>query len=156
MAHAAMQKERRGHTLQPTALLNEALAQLLAGEVLQDALDRGHFFSLIATAMRHVLLDYERRRHAAKRGKGQAQLALEALPVLVDDHNDFAMVDLLEALDALAAVHDRASQVVTLRLIAKLSISEVAKQLAISRSTAESDWRFARSWLRRHLADKSA
>jgi RNA polymerase sigma factor (TIGR02999 family) len=151
IAHGLLRHERPDHTLQSTALVNEAVAQLLQGTALLSATDRGHFFAVLTRAMRHVLIDHERRRQAEKRGGGLERFPIEAASDVEDPRGQFDRVELLDAIEALSLLHDRAAQVVTLRFLSGLPPAEVARHLGVSLSTVESDWRLARAWLFREL-----
>lgn len=142
--------ERAGHTLQPTALVNEAVVRLLDQQTLSHAPDRHYLFAAISTAMCQVLVDHARARAAAKRGGRWTPHPLDAVLDLIEQRAG-DVVSLNDALDQLAAVHERASQVVSLRFLAGYSETEVAGQLGVSLSTVQSDWRFARAWLRLRL-----
>jgi RNA polymerase sigma factor (TIGR02999 family) len=150
IAGGLMHHERPGHTLQPSALVHEALVRLFDGEVLADVPNRRYLFAAAAQAMRQVLVDHARRRRAAKREGQRARVPLdEALVALEEQGLD--VLALHEALDHLAEAHPRQAQVVTLRFFGGLSVPEVAGSLAVSATTVESDWRFARAWLKGHL-----
>ena len=151
IARNLLRAERPDHTLQPTALVNETLMQLLHGQALTSANDRAHLFAVVTRAMRHVLIDHERKRLAEKRGGDLEKQPLEAGSKVEDRHDSFARVDVLDAIEALSRVHERASQVATLRYAAGLSPPEIAERLGVSLSAVESDWRFAKAWLRRAL-----
>ena len=134
--------ERPGHTLQPGALVHEALLRLLGGDSLADLPDRRHLFAA-AAAMRQVLVDHARHRHAAKREPVRARVPLdEALAYL--EEQDLDVIALHEALGDLAQEHPRPAQVVDLRFFGGWAIPEVAEVLGVSDTTVESDWRFAR------------
>src|SRR5437868_369607 len=141
-AGALLRRERPDHTLQPTALAHEALLRLLSPEALARTRDRAHFLAAAATAMRQVLVDHARRRAADKRGGGQETLPLdEALDYLAQQKLDVLAVH--EALDELAGLHARQSQVVELRFFGGYSVDEIADLLEVSVSTVESDFRKA-------------
>lgn len=151
IAGRLLRRERPDHTLQPTALVNETLMHLLGGQALPSATDRLHLFAIVTRAMRHVLIDHERRRLADKRGGDRQKEPLEAASGVEDHREPFARVDILDAIETLARTRERAGQVATLRYAAGLSPTEIADQLGVSVSVVESDWRFARAWLRRAL-----
>ena len=149
-AGALLRRERPDHTLQPTALAHEALLRLLSPEALARTRDRAHFLAAAATAMRQVLVDHARRRAADKRGGGQETLPLdEALDYLAQQKLDVLAVH--EALDELAGLHARQSQVVELRFFGGLSIEETAEVLKISPATVKREWSLAQAWLYREL-----
>jgi RNA polymerase sigma factor (TIGR02999 family) len=136
---------------QTTDLAHEALVRLLGPDILTRALSRPHFFALAARTMRQLLVDHARSRNARKRG-GQCQRV--PLDDVVDyferQHLDIEAVR--DALDRLAGLHERQSQVVTLRFFGGFTVTEVAAQLDVSVSTVESDFRIARAWLHAQLA----
>jgi RNA polymerase sigma factor (TIGR02999 family) len=149
-AGGLMRRERTGHTLQPSDLVNEALLRLLEGETLADVPNRGYLFAAAAQAMRQDLVDHARRRNAGKREGNRARVPLDQVLVAFDEQG-VDVIDLHEALERLAQAHPRQAQVVTLRFFGGLSIPEVAETLAVADTTVESDWRFARAWLRGQL-----
>jgi RNA polymerase sigma factor (TIGR02999 family) len=150
MAGGLMRRERPGHTLQPSALVHEALMRLLDGEALADVPNRRYLFAAAAQAMREVLVDHARRRGAAKREVGRARVPLDEVLVAIEGQG-LDVIALHEALDRLAHAHPRPAQVVTLRFFGGLPVPEVAEALGVSVTTVESDWRFARAWLKGQL-----
>lgn len=151
MAEALFRGERPGHTLQPTALVNEACVRLLSGATI-GPMDRARFFALASKVMRHVLIDHARAAGRDKRGGGRRRVTLGdpagSRPAEVD------LVDLLtldEALDELAGLDERKARLVELRFFGGVSLDDAAKLLGIARSTASDDWRMARAWLLRRL-----
>ena len=154
MARRAMSRERAEHTLQPTALVNEAYLRLIDDTNL-DWKCRAHFFGVAARAMRQVLIDHARRRGSAKRGGGWDRVQLNAPELFVQDH-DLAAVELNEAIEKLSRLHERTARVVELRLFAGLTGAEIAAVVGVSRKTVVSDWRFARMWLRSELAGEAS
>ncbi len=149
LARQLFVSERTDHTLQPTALVNEAYLRLRDCSALTWQ-DRAHFFSIAAKAMRQVLIDHARARLTAKRGGGRARVSLH------DSMNGGAVLDadilaLDEALNRLADLDERKARVVELRFLGGLSVEEVAHVLEVSKSTVEADWRYARAWLSRAL-----
>lgn len=153
IAEASFQGQREGHTLQPTALLNEAWMRLFAGQS-QDWKDRTHFLSTAARAMRHVLVDYARARGRLKRGK-RAEFDPEHLEALmgVFEERSIDVLSLDEALGRLTQFDARLAGVVELRFFGGLSVPEVAEALDVSVTTVERDWRLARAWLRKELPE---
>jgi len=149
-----MVRERPGHTLQTTALLNETLLRLLGGESLKEAADRDYFFGAAARAMRQVLVDHARKRAAVKRGGHQQRLPLDDLLDAAEEQ-DLDVIALDEALGRLSEWNQRQSQVVTLRFYAGLSMKEIAATLGVGLSTVENDWRIARAWLRGQLSRRA-
>ena len=139
-----MGRERPGHTLQATALVNEAYLRLI--EVKQVQWSRAHFFALSARVMRRILVDFARARGKDKRGGGVRKVTLdEALVVSPQPPRDLVALD--DALQALEAVHPRKSQVLEMRFFGGLSVDETAEALHVSPDTVKRDWRFARAWL---------
>lgn len=149
MARANMRREGRADTLQPTALINEAFLRLAPnGAVWQN---RRHFFGAAAEAMRRVLVEQARRRHAQKRGSDAVRVTLTGLEIPIpEDDADVLLVD--AALTELAAGRPRLAELVTLRFFAGLSIEEAAEALGISVATAKRDWVYARAWLQERLS----
>jgi RNA polymerase sigma factor (TIGR02999 family) len=153
VAGGLMHRERAGHTLQPTALVHEALLRLLRPGALESARNRAHFFMAAARAMRQVLVDHARRRAADKRGGGQEPVPLdEALTYFTRQNLDVLAVH--DALNELAALHERQSQVVELRFFGGYAVEEVAECLQVAVSTVESDFRKASAFLRSRLVEE--
>jgi RNA polymerase sigma factor (TIGR02999 family) len=152
LAGALLRRERPDHTLQPTALAHEALLRLLGPQTLAGTRDRNHFLAAAARAMRQVLVDHARRRDAEKRGGGQERLPLdEALDHLARQNLD--VLALHEALEQLAGLSERQSQVVELRYFGGYTVPEIADLLDVSVSTVESDFRKATAFLRSRLVE---
>jgi RNA polymerase sigma factor (TIGR02999 family) len=159
MARSYMRNERPGHTLQATALVNEAYLRLVDARDL-DWTDRAHFFAVCARVMRRILVDAARSRAAAKRG-GQAERAehstaidLDQLP-LPGTEMSAQVCALDEALNALARIDARRAQVIELRFFGGLTVEETSQVLQISAQTVMRDWRLARAWLARELSQSS-
>ena len=149
LARRQMAGERPGHTLQPTALVNEAYLRLVNLKQM-DWQNRAHFFAMGARLMRRILVDFARSRGYQKRGAGATQVSFtEALDVADGQPTD--VVALNDALEALADVDARKSRVVELRFFGGLSVEETAEVLSVSRETIRRDWTFAKMWLLRHL-----
>lgn len=149
LARRQMRRERGGHTLQTTALVNEAYVRLidLSRVTWQD---RGHFFGMSARLMRRVLVDHARARGSVKRGGGANRVSLdEAVGVALERPADLLALD--DALSALAAVDPRKGQVVEMRFFCGFSVEETAEALAVSPETVMRDWRLAKVWLLREL-----
>ena len=145
IAAAYLARERGSHTLQPTALINEAFVRLVnAGRLTFEG--RGQFFSLAATIMRRVLVDYARAWRADKRGGGVPPLALEtgdaSSPQIVDD-----FLALHDALDRLAAIDRRKAEILELRYFGGLTLEETAERFHLSTSSIQREQRFAEAWL---------
>jgi len=146
-----LRRERRGHSLQTTALINEAFLRLIdAREVHWQ--DRAHFFAIAANLMRRVLVDHARRRDAEKRGGSALRLTLdEALAVAKETDVDLLAID--EALDRLAKIDPQQARVVELRFFSGLTVDETAAALGVSPKTVKRDWSVARAWLCREIGD---
>ncbi len=144
-----MAGERAGHSLQATALVNEAYLRLIdAKDVTWH--DRTHFLAVAARIMRRILVDHARSRHYQKRGGHAAKVTFdEALVVTREPGPDFAALD--DALETLAKVDPRKSRVIELRFFGGLSVEETASVLKVSPDTVMRDWRLARSWLSREM-----
>ena len=149
MARRCMADERAGHSLQATALVNEAYLRLVdANDVAWH--DRAHFLAVAARALRRILVDHARTRRAQKRGGGAAQVTFdEALVVANEPREDFVALD--DALEALAAFDARKSRVIELRFFGGLSVEETASVLKVSPATVMGDWRLAKAWLQREM-----
>lgn len=151
IAAALLQRERTGHTLQPTALAHEAFMRLrdrFGGDWSGPQI--ANLRALAACAMRHILVDHARMRKADKRGG--AWLRVEMPEATVDAPEPLELLALNEALEDLARFDSRKAQVVELRFFGGLTGEEVADAIGVARSTAESDWFLARAWLRQRLA----
>jgi RNA polymerase sigma factor (TIGR02999 family) len=149
IAHRYMQRERDGHTLQTTALVNEAYVRLV-GEKKIEWQDRSHFFAVMARVMRHVLTDHARRRSFAKHGGGTRQVSLPETDLMSLERAK-ELVELDEAMSQLATIDPRKNQVVELRYFGGLSLEETAEVLGVSVMTVRRDWRAAKAWLFREL-----
>ena len=150
IARRCLRQERRCHTLSPTALVHEAYARLIDKNRVQWQ-HRAHFFAVAAQTMRRILVDYARRRHAARRGGTGLTLLLEET-VGAGDRRDVDLIWLDDALNGLAAVDAKQSQIVELRYFAGLTIEETAEVLAISVATVKREWSLARAWLYREMS----
>ena len=154
LARHYLVSERRGHTLQTTELVHEAWLRLF-GSASVSIQDRNHLVALMATQMRRVLVDYARRRNAAKGPGAGVRVSLTALDgVTARPDEDVLAID--EALTALEAVDARASRVVEMRFFAGLAEADAAQALGVSVATIKRDWTFARAWLHDRLNPKSA
>jgi RNA polymerase sigma factor (TIGR02999 family) len=145
-----LRRERPGHTLQTTALINEAYLKLIEQKNVAWQ-GRTHFFALAANAMRQILVDYARTKHRLKRGGEMQKLHLdEALAIAADERNiDLMALD--EALTRLEKIDRQQARIVELRYFSGLSLEETAEALHISRATAAREWAMARAWLHREL-----
>jgi RNA polymerase sigma factor (TIGR02999 family) len=151
LAHHYMRGEREAHTLQTTALVNEAYLRLAGIDGLQWR-DRAHFFAMAATLMRRVLVDHARQRGRDKRGAGVSVTSLDDHAIAATPAVDVVALD--EALERLAAVDPQQSRVVELRFFAGLSVQETAEALGISAATVKRDWSTAKLWLYNELATR--
>lgn len=151
LARHYMRNEPSGHTLQPTALINEAYLRL-AGFDRMDWQSRSHFVGVAASVMRQILIDYARRRRAARRGGGEAAEELKEHFLSAQQSRELIALD--DALAALAKMSPRQAKIVELRYFGGLSVEETAEALGLSPITVKRDWALARAWLRKQL-DKS-
>jgi RNA polymerase sigma factor (TIGR02999 family) len=154
VAVGLMGAEQADHTLQPTALLHEAFERLFRADLFHHAPNRAYLFGAAVRAMRQVLVEHARRRKAARHGGGHNRLALDAV-LLYFEERSLDIEALHEALDRLALLHERQSQVVTLRFFGGFTVEEIAAQLGVSTFTIENDFRIARAWLRQQLRPES-
>ena len=149
LARSYLRRERPDHTLQPTALVNEAYMRLVDQRHV-DWQNRAHFFGIAAQVMRRVLVDHARMRQADKRGSGDRPVVLdEALALVAERTPDVVALD--DALRALAELDPRQAQIVELRFFGGLSIEEAAEVIGLSPATVKREWSAARAWLRREL-----
>lgn len=154
LAHRYMRGERVGHTLQTTALVNEAYLRLVSWKDVRWQ-NRAQFFAVSAQMMRRILVDFARERQYLKRGGGALQVSLsEAAAFANGAETDLVALD--EALTALAKVDLRKAQMVEMRFFGGLSIAEVAEVLKVSEETVNRDWRLAKVWLLRELSRETA
>jgi len=150
LAQRYMGGEREGHTLQATALVNEAYLRLIDAPQMQWQ-NRAHFFAVSAQLMRHILVDFARARHNLKRGGQAPQVSLdEALFIAPEQDADLVALD--DALKSLAEIDERKSRVVELRFFGGLSVEETAEVLKVSPDTVMRDWRLAKMWLLREIS----
>ncbi|MFN7945462.1 MAG: sigma-70 family RNA polymerase sigma factor [Blastocatellia bacterium] len=150
LAHRYMGGERPGHTLQTTALVNEAYLRLIDSSRVRWQ-NRAHFYAVSAQLMRRILVDFARSRNYQKRGGGAIQVELdEAMVVAGEPGADLVALD--DALQSLAAFDERKSRVVELRFFGGLSVAETAEVLAVSTDTVMRDWSLAKVWLLRELS----
>jgi RNA polymerase sigma factor (TIGR02999 family) len=149
IARRCMREERGGHSLQPTALVNEAYLRLV--DVRQmNWQNRAHFLAMAARLMRRVLVDHARSKGCDKRGGGAARITLDdALVVANEPGRDLVALD--DALEALARVDERKSRMIELRFFGGLSVEETAAVFDVSADTVKRDWRLAKAWLLREL-----
>jgi RNA polymerase sigma-70 factor, ECF subfamily len=152
LAKGYMFGERTGHTLQTTALINEAYMRLIDWKNVRWQ-GRAHFFGVAAQVMRRILVDFARARHYAKRGGAAQQVSLDEAVTIHEDRSA-ELIALDEALKSLAEIDPRKSQVVELRFFGGLSAKETAEALKVSQRTVEREWNSARAWLYRELRGK--
>ena len=151
MAGSYMLRERAGHTLQATALVNEVYLRLTAGETVPWQ-NRAHFLGIAAHAMREVLLDYARRHIAGKRGGKDAQKVQINVELRGASSKIENMIAIDEALERLERIDPRQSRLVELRFFAGLDVEEAAEVMDVSPTTIKREWRSAKAWLHRELA----
>jgi RNA polymerase sigma factor (TIGR02999 family) len=150
MAHGYLRRERKGHTLQTTALINEAYLRLVDQKCVHWA-NRSHFFGISAQIMRRILIDHARRYDYAKRGGGAQRISLDEVAIVAKERaRSLLMLD--EALKSLAEIDPRRSEVVELRYFGGLNNEEIARVLKISENTVTRDWNMARAWLYQELS----
>ena len=152
MANHYMRNERRGHTLQTSALVNEAYLRLVDHENIEWQ-NRAHFFGVAAQAMRRILVDHARTRNYQKRGGGAQQVSLDEAMTLAGDRAA-ELIALDDALRELAKMDERKSRVVELRYFGGLSLEETAEALGVSIPTVTRDWNTAKAWLMREISRK--
>ena len=150
LARRYMRRESPGHTLQTSALVNEAFLRLVDQKNVHWQ-NRAHFFGIAAQMMRRILVDYARNRSSGKRGGGQRALSLDEA-LIVSEERSTEVVAVHEALEQLAKFDSRKSQIVELRFFGGLSIDETAEVLGVSRGTVMADWTMAKAWLRREIS----
>ncbi|HEX6730118.1 MAG TPA: sigma-70 family RNA polymerase sigma factor [Pyrinomonadaceae bacterium] len=150
LAHNYMSRERPDHTLQTTALVNEAFMRLVDWKNVRWQ-NRAHFFGVSAQLMRRILVDFARARGFQKRGGGAQKFELDEAALVCDD-KDADLVALDEALDSLAKLDSRQARVVELRFFGGLSLEDAAEVLKVSKGTVRRDWSLARAWLHRELS----
>lgn len=150
MARNYMRRQSPGHTLQTTALVNEAFLRLVESDRVNWQ-DRNHFFAICAQLMRRILVDFARRKNSLKRGGDGVHITLND-NVDVADEKTAEVVALDEALERLAGMNDRQSRIVELRYFGGLTEEQVADTLGISSRTVRRDWNLARAWLYRELS----
>ncbi|SRR6266496_996180 len=145
IAHHHLSRQRPDHTLQTTALVNEAYLRL-ADQTSPQWQNRAHFFAVAARAMRQILVSYARTQQAQKRGSGTLKVELEEA-ALISPEQSKDIVELHEALEQLSALDSRKAQIVELKYFGGLNYDEIAEVLKISRITVRRDWEFAKLWL---------
>ena len=149
-AHRYLRKERRAHTLQTTALVNEAYLKLIQQRNINWE-SRSQFFAVAATLMRRILIDYARTKHRVRRGGVHSDLPLDDALTISASETDFDLLALDEALNRLAEKETHLAKIVELRFFSGLDVVETAEVLGISESTVKRDWQMAKAWLHREL-----
>ena len=149
LARHHLGRERPNHTLQPTALVHEAYVQLAAQQRVHWQ-NRAHFFGIASQAMRRILVDYARSRHAEKRGGLARKVSLD--DVDISDERAIELIALDEALSGLAVIDPRQSQIVELRFFGGLTIEQTAEAIGVSPATIKREWAVAKGWLLRELS----
>ncbi|HYW74400.1 MAG TPA: sigma-70 family RNA polymerase sigma factor [Pyrinomonadaceae bacterium] len=152
LARRHMQRENPGHTLQTSALINEAYLRLVDQRSVEWQ-DRAHFFAVAAQVMRHILIDHARRHQAAKRGAGAVHVELSETET-VSESRAAEFVALDDALTKLATIDERKSKIVELRFFGGLTVEEVAEFLQLSPITIKREWRSAKAWLQREISQR--
>jgi len=150
-----LRRERANHTLQTTALINEAYIKLVEQRSVKWE-SRTHFFALAAEMMRRILVDHAKTKHRQKRGGNEENLPIEAALTIKTGEQDIDFIALDEALTRLAEIDSQQTKIVELRYFSGLSIEETAKVLEISPATVKRDWAMAKAWLRHELTRKGA
>jgi RNA polymerase sigma factor (TIGR02999 family) len=151
LAAGLLREERPDHTLQPTALVNEAYLRLVNGAPVPWQ-NRAHFFGIAATAMRRILVEHARRRAAAKRGGSWQRVTLDER-IETDARFDIEILDLDRLLSRLGAMDGRMERVVEMRVFCGMEMGEIAHILGVSERTVHNDWRIAKMWLTRELSE---
>lgn len=150
LARRQMRNERGAHTLQATALVNEAYVRLLRGASVPWQ-DRNHFLSVASTVMRRVLVDHARKRAASKRGSGEANVAMDVANLAGAAHSPETILLVNDALTELARSNPRQARIVELRFFAGMTEEEIAGLLDVSSKTVKRDWTTAKAWLYKRL-----
>ncbi|MET0622697.1 MAG: sigma-70 family RNA polymerase sigma factor [Pyrinomonadaceae bacterium] len=154
IARSFISRERQGHTLQPTALVNEAYLRLVDQNSVTWQ-SRAHFYSVAASMMRRVLIDHARTRATEKRGGGAVRLSIEDVQIPVEERAaNFVAMD--EALERLSQFNERGRKIVEMRFYAGMSEEEIAEVLGVSTRTVLRDWKAARVWLFRELSENAS
>ncbi|NNE65888.1 MAG: sigma-70 family RNA polymerase sigma factor [Pyrinomonadaceae bacterium] len=153
-ASAYLRNERPGHTLQTSALVNEAYIKLLEkGEIKWE--NRNHFFAIAAQAMRRILVDHARKRNRQKRGSNKENLQLDEARYVSANDTEVDLEALDQALKRLAEFDERQARIVELKYFGGMTLDETAEVVGVSRVTVKRDWNLARAWLRNQLRDST-
>lgn len=153
LAHYYLKRERPGHTLQTTALVNEAYLKLVDHKGMRWQ-NRAHFYAVAAQAMRRILVDYARSRDALKRGGGLAPVPLDEASAVADAQAG-NLLALNDALDQLALLDERKSRIVVLRYFGGMSVEETAEVVGLSATTVMREWSSAKAWLLRAMSPEA-
>jgi len=152
LARRHMDREDPAHTLQTSALINEAYLKLVDQQNVEWQ-NRAHFFAVAAQVMRHILVDHARTRNYAKRGGGAPKLPLDEAAALIEQRAG-QLIALDDALRDLATLDERKSQIIELRFFGGLSLEETAEVMEISPSTVQREWRAAKAWLHHTMTNR--
>jgi RNA polymerase sigma factor (TIGR02999 family) len=153
LARRHLMNERPEHTLQATALVHEAYLRLVEGQ--EDWRNRAHFFAIASSAMRRILVDHARAKHAAKRPGSQQRANLDEVPLLSSEQPD-EVIAIDRALSRLSEIDARQGRIVELRYFGGLTAEEAAEALGVSTATVQRDWAIAKAWLHGELAGSAA
>jgi RNA polymerase sigma factor (TIGR02999 family) len=156
LASGMMARERAGHTLDCTALVNEAAARLLGASQVDMGASRSHFFATMVQAMRRVLVEHARRRNRLRREGSRQRVPLDETLERLECEQNIDVLDLDEALTEFRAVGPRECQAIELRFFGGLQVRDIADQLQVSEATVKRDLRFAKLWLHRRLGETKA
>lgn len=151
-ALSMMRRENSNHTLQPTALVNEAYMRMISTDSTEWQ-SRTHFLAVSSMAMRRVLVDHARARQRAKRGGGVEKVSIDVGLQLTIDH-DPDVLALEEVLDELARLNPRQAKMICFRFFGGMTVAEVAEEMGVSKRTIEAEWTMAKAWMRRALAQR--
>ena len=154
LARRYMAQQSPAHTLQTSALLNEAYLRLVDQQAVEWQ-DRAHFFAAAAQMMRHILIDHARKKHYAKRGAGAQHVPLENVAA-AGEQRTLELVALDEALTRLSKIDERKSKIVELRFFGGLTVEEAAEVLKLSPITIKREWRSAKAWLQGEIANSQS
>lgn len=154
-AHRFLRRERQGHTLQTTALINEAYLNLIKQNRVTWQ-NREHFFAISANLMRRILINYANARHRKKRGGENENLELDESILIATESKDLDLIALDEALTRLAAIDEQQANIVELRYFGGLTIEETSEVLGIAPATIKRDWKMTKAWLYRELSKENA
>jgi len=153
IARRYMRRENPGHTLQTSALINEAYVRLVDQQAVEWQ-DRAHFFAVAARVMRNILIDHARKYAYAKRGAGATHVALDDVAVFKQERaSEFVALD--EALDGLERIDPRKARIVEMRFYGGLTVEETAEAMKLSSITIKREWRTARAWLLREVSNNT-